>query len=50
MLSEKQDTLTIYYCLAQWLKDGVPIPQEAVCDYSKAILGGITRAFCNGVP
>ncbi|KAF0717499.1 ATP-dependent DNA helicase, partial [Aphis craccivora] len=49
MLSEKQDTLTIFYWLGQWLKDGVSIPQEVVCDYSKALLGGITRAFCNGL-
>jgi len=49
MLSEKQDTLTIFYWLGQWLRDGVSIPQEVVCDYSKALLGGITRAFCNGL-
>lgn len=49
MLSEKQDTLTIFYWLGQWLKDGVSISQEVVCDYSKALLSGITRAFCNGL-
>ncbi|KAF0707990.1 ATP-dependent DNA helicase [Aphis craccivora] len=49
MMSEKQDTLTIFYWLGQWLRDGVSIPQEVVCDYSKALLGGITRAFCNGL-
>jgi len=32
MLSEKQDTLTIFYWLGQLLKVGVSIPQEVVCD------------------
>ncbi|KAF0703037.1 Uncharacterized protein FWK35_00038829, partial [Aphis craccivora] len=49
MVSEQHDTLTIFYWLAQWLKDGVPIPQETTCDYSKALLGAISRAFCNGI-
>lgn len=49
MLSEKQDTFTIYYWLAMWIKDGVSVPQESVCDYSMALLGAITRAFCNGM-
>lgn len=49
MISEKHDTLTIFYWLAEWIKDGVPIPQEATCDYSKALLGAISRAFCNGL-
>ncbi|CAI6352919.1 unnamed protein product [Macrosiphum euphorbiae] len=49
MLSEKQDTLTIFYWLGQLLNDGVSIPQEVVCDWSKALLGDITRAFCNGL-
>lgn len=43
MLSEKQDTLTISYWLGQWLKDGVLVPQEVVCDFFKALLGGITN-------
>ncbi|CAI6370194.1 unnamed protein product [Macrosiphum euphorbiae] len=48
MISEKHDTLTIFYWLAEWIKDGGPIPQETACDYSKALLGAISRAFCNG--
>lgn len=48
MLSEKHDTLTIFYWLAEWIREGIPIPQETVCDYSKALLGAISRAFCCG--
>lgn len=48
MLSKKQDTLTIFYWLGQWMKEGTRNPNEVVCDYSKAILGAISRAFCNG--
>lgn len=32
MISERQDTLTIYDWLARWLKSGIKIPNEAVCD------------------
>jgi len=49
MVSEQHDTLTIFYWLAQWLKDGVPISQGTTCDYSKALLGAICRAFYNGI-
>lgn len=49
MISEKQDTFTIYFWLAMWIKDGVSAPQESVCDYSMALLGAITRAFGNGM-
>lgn len=49
MLSEKQDTFTIYSWLNSWLMDGVRAPQETVCDYSMALLGGISRAFCGGI-
>lgn len=49
MVSEKQDTLSIYYWLGQWIRDGALIPHEVVSDYSKAILGAISRAFCNGI-
>jgi len=48
MLSEKQDTLTIFYWLGQWMMAGPKTPNEVVSDYSKAILGAISRAFCNG--
>jgi len=46
MVSEQHDTLTIFYWLIQWLKDGVSIPQETTCDYSKALMGAISRVFC----
>lgn len=49
MISEKQDTFTIFSWLSLWLIDGVQAPQETVCDYSMALLGGICRAFCNGL-
>lgn len=45
MISERQDTLTIYNWLAWWLKSGIKTPNETVCDYSTALLGAITRAF-----
>jgi len=47
MLSERHDTLTIYYWLGQWLKSGVKIPNEAVSDYSRTLLGAMAKAFCN---
>jgi len=45
-LSEKQDMLTIYYWMSSWVNT-VITPNECVCDYSKALLGAITRSFCN---
>jgi len=47
MISEKQDTLTISNWLIQWLNAGVGVPHEVVCNYSAALLGTVTRAFCN---
>lgn len=49
MISEKQNTFTIYLWLQSWLNDGVLAPQEAVTDCSKALLGAIARAFCGGI-
>jgi len=49
MVSEKQDTLSIYFWLAQWIRDGALIPHEVVPDYFKAILEAMSRAFCNGI-
>lgn len=46
-LSEKQDMLTIYYWMANWANTGITLPDECVSDYSKALLGAITRTFCN---
>lgn len=48
MLSEKQNTLTIFLWLSEWMQFGIGNPNEVVCDYSKAILGATSRAFCNG--
>jgi len=49
MISERQDTFTIYSWLMMWLSDGVTAPQETVTDYSMALLGAISRAFCGGL-
>lgn len=49
MISEKQDTFTIFSWLTLWMNDGVSAPQESVCDFSMALLGAITRAFCGGM-
>lgn len=49
MVSEKQDTFTIFSWLTLWMNDGVSAPQESVCDFSMALLGAITRAFCGGM-
>jgi len=48
ILSEKQNTLTIFLWLSEWMQFGVGNPNEVVCDYSKALLGATSRAFCNG--
>lgn len=48
MISERHDILTIFNWLGQWVKSGIRVPNEAVCDYSFALLGAITRAFCDG--
>lgn len=48
MLSEKQDGLTIFNWLGQWLKSGIRPPNESVSDFSLALLGAMSRAFCNG--
>lgn len=48
MVSEKQNTFTIFHWLAEWVNSGIRIPNEAVCDFSYALLGAITRAFCEG--
>lgn len=49
MLSEKQDTLTIWNWLEQWKKYVDKEPKETVCDYSRALLGALTRVFCDGM-
>lgn len=49
MLSEKPDTLTIWNWVKQWKKYVLHGPNETICDYSKALLGALTRAFCDGM-
>jgi len=49
MISEKQNTFTIYSWLQSWLNDGVLPPQETVTDCSMALLGAMARAFCGGI-
>jgi len=48
MISEKQDTLSIYNWLASWTATGIQQPNEVVCDYSRALLAAITRVFFKG--
>lgn len=49
MVSEKQDLPTILYWLNKWQLAGVPCPNEVVTDMSRAILGAVSRAFCDGI-
>lgn len=46
MLSEKQDALTIFNWLARWKTFARKSPNEVVCDFSMALLGAISMAFC----
>lgn len=48
MISEKQEGLTILNWLGQWMKSGINPPNEAVCNFSFALLGAMSRIFCNG--
>lgn len=45
MISESHNVNSIHFWLAEWLRSGVPVPKEVVCDSSKALLIAITRAF-----
>ena len=45
MLSAKLDTNTILFWLNNWLMQVGITPKQAVVDYSKALLGGISFAF-----
>jgi len=49
MLSEIQDLPTITYWLSQWIRAGATSPYEVVVDYSNALIGAVTRAFCCGL-
>jgi len=41
MISEKHDTITITFWIEIWIKSGINPPNEAVSDYSKALLGAM---------
>jgi len=45
MTSCKHDAALITYFLLEMLRSGAPIPRIAVCDFSKAILIALSRAF-----
>ncbi|KAF0691660.1 Uncharacterized protein FWK35_00036955, partial [Aphis craccivora] len=49
MVSEKHDTLSIFQWIAVWMSSGIRPPNEVVCDYSRALLGAISRVFCSGI-
>lgn len=48
MVSEKQNTITIFNWFGEWVNSGIRIPNEAVCNLSYALLGAIPRAFRDG--
>lgn len=45
MLSEAHDNNSIYHWLAIWMRSGVEIPKEVVCDHSVALLSAVVKAF-----
>lgn len=45
MISEKQNTFTIYSWVETWVKDVSCVPHESVCDYSMALLGALQGHF-----
>ncbi|CAI6370090.1 unnamed protein product [Macrosiphum euphorbiae] len=47
MISERHDTISITFWLDMWIKSGVNPPNEAVSDYSKALLGAMCKSFCS---
>jgi len=47
MISERHDTISITFWLDMWIKSGVNLPNEAVSDYSKALLGAMCKSFCS---
>lgn len=46
MVSERHDTITITHWLDMWLNSGIYPPNETITDYSKALLGAVSRSFC----
>ncbi|KAL5237639.1 hypothetical protein ACI65C_005049 [Semiaphis heraclei] len=47
MISERHDTTAISFWLDMWIKSGANPPNEAVSDYSKALLGAMCKSFCS---
>ncbi|KAF0716405.1 Uncharacterized protein FWK35_00030084, partial [Aphis craccivora] len=47
MISERHDTTVISFWLDMWIKSGANPPNEAVSDYSKALLGAMCKSFCS---
>lgn len=47
MLSEKHTTEFIELWLRQWQRSGAPKPKQVVCDFSRALLCGVSLAFNN---
>lgn len=45
MVSESHNTNSIHFWLAEWIRSGVPVPKEVICDWSRALLIAIIRAF-----
>jgi len=45
MISEKHDTNTIEYWIKEWLRMSTNKLEEAISDYSRALLGAMTSAF-----
>lgn len=45
VISERHTTLAIFNWLAKWVSNDVPLPKEAVCDQSMALLSAIIQAF-----
>ncbi|KAJ8883177.1 hypothetical protein PR048_015017 [Dryococelus australis] len=45
MLSESHNNLRIHNFLESWLRSGPPVPKEAVCDHSVALLSGLVKSF-----
>jgi len=52
MLSASQNTNTIHFWLIEIIRIGMkhkqnfPLPKQVVCDFDRALIGAIVRAFC----
>lgn len=45
MLSKRHDVQVITRWLSEWIRAGAPIPKEAICDFSLALLGALVKAL-----